>query len=299
MISSTQAQRQITELDQKLTKMEKALADCQTKYEKGQQEYAKLVTYHLGNLKEPQSLRTQERTLHTLMSKIEALQQSIYLHQSQREDLEKQLLLADIYESQARPYLEAEERFTGTGEALALAIGELQERIVAFNRLVEHFLSNANAPLQLLYNLVVDASLAGVSLESYIREGKFEESDNHSEFMTDIGATYKDIAERLPLLHMDTISELERSCRIIQDWVGFTKRGDYEQLVRRGITFTPQERLRSDVHVQPAITTQVVRMPLAPPVDEKTQRELDQIQRHRVAVKTVNANRIIRSSTEE
>ena len=298
MIPKSQLQTKIDQIDQKIPKMEEALADCQGKYDQNQTQYAKLVTLHLGKAKEPQSLRSQERSLDTLRNKIEALQQSIYLHQSQKDDLQKQLNLADIYETHAKPFLDAEQKFQAVGEALSSGLGDLRQKIASFNKLVEQFFPIANAPIERLQALVTDTSLEGISLEKFIRRGNIQENGDHHEFLHSFGTMYQETADILPTLDEDTLSGLEKSCQALSDWIGFVRRANWPDVVRRGTTYTPSVRQRSRAVV--GQKQMVTRMPLAPPVDNDHQQRLEEIARHRklMTVRTVNANVVSRSGDD-
>jgi hypothetical protein len=275
MISTSQAQRAIKQLDQKVAKMEKALAECQTKYDKGQKEYAKLVTLHLGKQKEPQSLRTQERSLDSLRNRIEALQQSIYLHQSQRGELEKQLNLKKIHDTHSKAFVEAEDKFRAAGEALAVALGDLRQKIDSFNDFVDEFFTIANLPLERLQGLLASLD-EGIWLEKFVREGKIEEKADHDEFLTTFGSTYTETANALPLLDEELLAHLAYSAQAIHDWVIWARRANWGDVVSRSIDFSPKQYQKPGTEpVKAGISSQVVRVPLRPEVSNDHKERLE------------------------
>lgn len=298
MISSSEAKRQLEQVNEKFERMKEALQESQEEYEHLSLRHAEQVAQHLGKKRQPASLRSQEKSLDILRNKVASLEHSILVYEGKQLKAEKTLQLANVHESQAKAFLESEGKFSATAQALVGATDQLRQTIDAFTKLIHQFVSQSNAPIETLTAMLTE--LDGVSVQHFVRQGEIEEAEEgqNEEFLQNIRATYRQIADSLDLLDADMLSDLEHSCQTLNGWLSFVRNANWTDVIRKGTIYAPRQRAKPGIEqIQPAITTQVVRMPLAPAVDNDRKQRLEEIARHRrmMQANVINANKVINS----
>lgn len=292
MLNKAQAEEQIQHLGKRLEEMEAERAECEVDLKKKQADYAKLYDHHRGSLREPRSLRTQEKSINTVRSKIEALNTLIARDAGRKVELEGHLRLSNLHSEETPDFLASEEDFRAVSEAMNLALTELREKITAFNNLVDHFFTKANLPLEKVQHLlsVVDDT---ISLKSFVREGKIKETEDRFEFLEDFGTMFKEAADILPALDEELLAQLAHSGQALMDWKAWAWRARWTDVVKRNLDFIPKERKPIDATpIKIGLTSTVARMPLNPQMSDSDKLRMEElaVYKQKSKIREVDAN---------